>query len=256
MTANVAVITGAAGGMGRIACSRLSSQGWKVAAVDLPSEALDAVSGETAAIPYPCDVADAEAVERTADTIAAELGPVRRLVNAAGIAVPGLISEVPAATFAHAMNVNYLGTAYWVKALLPGMLERRTGELALLASFAAWMPVSRMGAYTATKFAVTGFAETLAMELRGSGVAVRCVCPPAVQTPMLDDIYAQGLPTRMQRFARPITAEQVIDALEKSLEKKPTAQTMVFPDASTKVMWRIRRWTPRLLNGVVNVLTG
>ena len=251
---NVAVVTGAAGGMGRVACAKLRAKGWTVAAVDLPGAGLDTVADDTGAVPFPCDVTDADQVRRIAAGVEDQLGPIDRLVNAAGIAVPGRVEEVPATDFARVMNVNYLGTVHWVQAAIPGMRRRRRGELALVASFAGWMPTPLMGAYTATKFAVVGLAETLAFELNGSGIVVRCVCPPAVDTPMLDGIFSQGLPARMQRLSRPITAAQVIDALDQSLAR-PKGNLMVFPDVSTKLLYRVRRWAPGLLTGAIARVT-
>lgn len=254
MTRPVAVVTGAASGIGLVATARLTSTGWAVAAVDLPGEALDRVAESTGATPFPCDVSDADQVRATAEAVSERLGVIDRMVNAAGIAVAGRIDEVPATVFARAMAVNYLGSVHWVQAVLPGMRERGRGEIALIASLAGWMPTPQMGAYTATKFAVVGFAETLAMELRGSGIAVRCVCPMAVQTPMLDDIVGRGRHDGLQRMVPFITPERVIAALERSLQR-PRAGLMVFPDASSAVAWRARRWAPRALTAVISRLS-
>lgn len=247
----VAVVTGAASGIGLVAIKRLRSTDWAVAAVDLPGAALDRVAAETGAVAYPCDVSDADQVRATVEAVSGQLGVIDRLVNAAGIAVAGRIDEVPATAFARAMAVNYLGSVHWVQAVLPGMRERGRGELALIASLAGWMPTPQMGAYTATKFAVVGFAETLAMELRGSGIAVRCVCPMAVKTPMLDDIVGRGRHDGLQRLVPFITPERVVDALDRSLQR-PRAGLMVFPDASSAVAWRARRWAPGVLTAVIN----
>jgi NAD(P)-dependent dehydrogenase (short-subunit alcohol dehydrogenase family) len=251
MSTPVAVVTGAASGIGLVAVERLVSTGWAVAAVDLPGEALDRVAERTGAAACPCDVSDADQVRATVDAVNDRLGAVDRLVNAAGIAVAGRIDEVPGATFARAMAVNYLGGVHWVQGVLPGMREQGRGEIAMIASLAGWMPTPQMGAYTATKFAVVGFAETLAMELRGSGIAVRCVCPMAVQTPMLDDIVGQGRHDGLKRFVPFITPERVVDALEGSLQRR-RAGLMVFPDASSAIAWRARRWVPRTLTAVFN----
>ncbi|MDQ2627563.1 MAG: SDR family oxidoreductase [Actinomycetota bacterium] len=251
MTARVALVTGAASGIGRVAAARLASTGWTVAAVDLPGDALDSVAETTGAVRFPCDVTDARLVQTTAEKIRRQLGDVHRLVNAAGIAVAGRIDELPATVFAETMAVNYLGTVHWVQALLPGMRDAGRGELALIASLAGWMPTPEMGAYTATKFAVVGFAETLAMELRGCGITVRCVCPMAVRTPMLNDIVGQGRHDGLQRLVPFITPERVVDALERSLRKR-RAGVMVFPDASSAVAWRARRWAPAALAATIN----
>ena len=254
MGARVGVVTGAASGMGKLMTARLAQQGWTVAAVDLPGPKLDAVAAETGAAPHPCDVSDDSQVACTAKSLVARFGAVDRLVNAAGIALSGRIEELPDDAFARSMNVNYLGTVRWVKALLPGMRTRGAGEVVLFASLAGWMPTPAMAAYTATKFAVVGFAETLAMELDGSGIRLRCVCPAGVQTPMLDDIMAQGMSERLKNLSPIAAPERVIDAIEASLSRAHSG-IYVFPGVPAKLLWRARRLSPRLLAGVVRRLS-
>lgn len=254
MASRVAVVTGAASGMGRLAAERLAKAGWAVAAVDLPGPRLDAVAAETGATPHACDVSDHNQVTSAAHCIVEQFGAIDRLVNAAGIAVSGRIEDLPADDFERSMNVNYLGTVRWVKAVLPTMRARGSGEVVLFASLAGWMPTPAMAAYTATKFAVLGFAETLAMEAKGTGISVRCVCPAGVQTPMLDDIMAQGISERLKKMSPISPPEQVIDAIEASLTKGH-AGIYVFPGVPAKVLWRVRRLSPRLLAGVVRRLS-
>jgi short-subunit dehydrogenase len=254
MAARVAVVTGAASGMGKLMTARLREAGWAVAAVDLRGSRLDAVAAETGATPHPCDVSNDHQVTNTAELIGGRFGAIDRLVNAAGIALSGRIEDLPGEAFERSMNVNYLGTVRWVKAVLPGMQQRGAGEVVLFASLAGWMPTPSMAAYTATKFAVVGFAETLAMELKGSGISLRCVCPAGVQTPMLDDIMAQGIPERLKNLSPVAAPEQVIDAIEASLARRH-AGMYVFPGVPAKVLWRARRLSPRLLSGVVRRLS-
>jgi len=110
MTGRIAVVTGAASGMGRLATQRLVASGWTVAAVDLPGPQLEAVSTEIGAISYPCDVTDPEEISSTAEAIVSRFGPVDRLVNAAGIAISGRIEKLSDDSFERSMPVNYLGT--------------------------------------------------------------------------------------------------------------------------------------------------
>lgn len=250
MADKVAVVTGAASGMGRLMAGRLANAGWAVAAVDLPGPQLADIAKETGAEPYACDVADGDQVTAATEAVLARFGKVDRLVNAAGIARSGRIEDLSAHAFERSMDVNYLGTVRWVKAVLPEMRERGAGDIILFASLAGWMPTPAMAAYTATKFAVVGFAETLAMELAGSGIRLRCVCPAAVQTPMLDDIMAQGISERLKSLSPVATPEQVIDAIEASLARRH-AGTYVFPRAPAKVLWHARRFVPGLLGRVV-----
>lgn len=250
MSAKVAIVTGAASGMGMLMTARLTNAGWAVAAVDLPGPQLDDVAGETGAEPYPCDVADDGQVSAAAQAVLERFGTVDRLVNAAGIARSGRIEDLPASAFERSMDVNYLGTVRCVQAVLPKMRARRAGDIILFASLAGWMPTPAMAAYTASKFAVVGFAETLGMELAGSGIRLRCVCPAAVQTAMLDDIMAQGMPERLKNLSPVAAPERVIDAIEASLTRRH-AGICVFPGVPAKLLWRARRLSPGLLADVI-----
>ncbi|QLL09816.1 SDR family NAD(P)-dependent oxidoreductase [Mycobacterium vicinigordonae] len=254
MATRVAVVTGAASGMGRLAAERLTKAGWAVAAVDLPGPQLDSAAAETGAHAFRCDVRDDDQVAAAARGVVAAFGGIDRLVNAAGIAVAGHVEDLPQDAFERSISVNYLGTVRWVKAVLPAMRSRGAGELILFASLAGWMPTPAMGAYTATKFAVVGFAETLAMELDGSGIRVRCVCPGAVQTPMLDDIMSRGMPERLKRLSQVAAPGEIIDAIEVSLVRR-NAGIYVFPGLPVKVLWRARRLSPQLLGRVIRRLS-
>jgi len=248
MTGRLAVVTGAASGMGRLTTARPVASGWTVAAVDLAAAQLKTTAAEIGATPYPCDVGDSAQVAATVSEVSERFGAIDRLINAAGIAISGGIEDLSIEAFERSMNVNYFGTVRWVKAVLPVMRKRGSGEIVLFASLAGWMPTPRMAAYTATKFAVVGLAETLAMELQGSGITVRCVCPGAVQTPMLDDIVAKGMPDRLKNLSRAAPPSQVIDAVEASLSGRQRG-IFVFPGVPAKVLWRLRRLSPGALAG-------
>ncbi len=140
---------------------------------------------------WECDVTDADGVERLVKEVESALGPIDRLVHAAGICLPGLLTEQPIDEIDRTIAVNYLGTAHTVMAVLPGMLDRRHGEVVAFASLAGWLPSPHLGAYSASKHAVVAFMEVLAYENRGSGVRFACVCPPVVDTPMVAGIHAR-----------------------------------------------------------------
>lgn len=243
----VAVVTGAGSGLGLLAAKRLSAAGWRVAAVDLAVGRLQEALPEALAIE--CDVADRESVARAADVVRRELGHPSRLLTSAGIAVLGRIGDVDPSRYEDAMRVNYLGTVSWVHEVLPAMREMGRGDIALFASLAGWIVTPGYSAYAATKWAVVGYAETLAMELADTRINVRCVCPQVVRTPMLDSIVAQGHDRRRVELSRPLTPERVIVALERSLTK-PRSTPWVFPTPSSRAMWRLRRYAPRLVNAL------
>ena len=254
-TPRVAIVTGAASGMGRTAAIRWARQGWHIAAVDRAVEPLKELERDHAGITaVECDVTDETAVRRAADEITATLGPVDRLVNAAGICVAGKIGDLPAAEFRRVMTVNYFGTVHWVDSVLPAMQGRRAGEIVNFASVAGFVPTPSLSAYGSSKFAVLGYTEALAEENRAVGVRVLCVCPPGVDTPLYKDLMAgTSLGPRIQKFVKPITADSVIDAIDRAL---PGRRTSVFPGRGTTAIHRMRRFAPGLTNRIFRSLYG
>lgn len=247
MAPTVALVTGAGSGMGRVAARRLAERGTVVAALDVNEQGLaETAAGTDRIATYRCDVTDQAAVDQTVDAIEREHGPIDRVMNAAGLARVGTLVNQPTDEIMRLMDVNYGGTVKVTAATLPRMLDRGAGELVNFASLAGWIPQPKMGAYCATKFAVVAYSEALWLENRGRGVKFACVCPPAVATPMLPDFFAEA---DNQRKARPITAEQVIDAIERALAKD---RFLVLPDASAKLLWRARRLSPRALRKILS----
>jgi NAD(P)-dependent dehydrogenase (short-subunit alcohol dehydrogenase family) len=236
----VALVTGAGSGMGQLAARRLGAAGASVAALDVDDAGLDATAYRAPQIRvWHCDVTDADAVASVVKEVEAELGPTDRVMNAAGVCLPGRLLDQPVEQIEHSMTVNYLGTVRVVKATLPGMLERGRGDLVNFASVAGWIPTTGLGAYTATKFAVVAFTEILEHENRAGGVRFACVCPPVVDTPMISRLT--GGPNTL-RYQRRIPPAAVIDAIERGLER---GELFVFPGRGTKTAVRARRLFPK-----------
>ena len=142
----VALVTGAGSGMGQLAARRLAAAGASVAAVDVDDDGLAATVGRAPTMrSWWCDVSDADAVERVVKEVESALGPIDRLVHAAGICLPSLLVEQPVDEIDRTIAVNFLGTAYMVKAVLPGMHDRRRGDIVAFASLAGWLPSVEVG---------------------------------------------------------------------------------------------------------------
>jgi len=239
----VALVTGAASGMGQLAARRLAAAGASVAAVDVDGNGLAATVLRAPTMrSWECDVTDAGAVEQLVKEAESALGPIDRLVHAAGICLPGLLAEQRVDDLDRTIAVNYLGTAHAVLSVLPGMLDRRHGEIVAFASLAGWLPSPHLGAYSASKHAVVAFMEVLAYENRGSGVRFACVCPPVVETPMVAGIRARD--DAALGGQRGIEPGIVLDAIERSLDAD---ELFVFPGRGTKGVWRGRRFAPGLI---------
>ena len=220
-TGRVALVTGGGSGMGQRMCERLAAQGASVAALDRDEEGL----ARTAAAPgdirtYAVDVTDREAVEQVVDEVTTELGPIDRVAAAAAIMPSDPLVEMDAELIAKVMDVNFNGVVHTSKATLPGMLERGRGDMIIFSSLMGHQPQMLLGAYCASKHAVKAYAETLKWENEGSGVRFACVCPPAVRTPLIDQLkpnarsFLDALPESTQ-----LTADKVIDAIEADLDR-------------------------------------
>jgi NAD(P)-dependent dehydrogenase (short-subunit alcohol dehydrogenase family) len=245
----VAVITGAASGMGRLAAQRLATAGASIAAVDVNEAGLaETARGQQGIRAFPTDVTDARAVEALVERVEQELGPIDRVLNAAAIMPTGRLLEQETDLIRRIMDINYVGTVALCQAVLPRMLSRRRGDLVNFASVAGWMPALHFGAYNASKFAVVAYTEVLAHENRGQGVRFACVCPPPVSTPLLEQ--AKSKPKILDSLP-PIAPETVLDAIERDLER---GRLMVFPDRNARLSVWMRRFLPGVLwNGLHKV---
>ena len=238
----VALVTGAASGMGRLVSRRLAAGGAAVAAADIDEAGLrETAEGNPGILCVPLDVTDADAARVAVEKVEADLGPIDRLMNAAAIMPTGLLVEQDVGLIQRIMDINYGGTVNVTMAALPGMLARGRGDLVNFASVAGWMPALHFGAYNASKFAVVAFTEVLYHENRGRGVRFACVCPPPVATPLLDQ--AKSKPKVLETLP-PIAPEVVLDAIERDLER---GRLMCFPDRNAAISVRVRRFLPGLV---------
>lgn len=212
----VALVTGGGSGMGQRACQRMAHQGVRVAALDVNDEGL-AKTGVTSDLitTYHCDVTDLDAVTDVIGKVEADLGPIDRVMAAAAIMPTSLLADQDIAQIHKVMDIDYHGVVNTVMPVLPGMLERGRGDVVVFASLMGYMPSPYLGAYCAAKAAVKVFTEILYHENRDSGLRFALVAPPMVQTPLLDQVTT-GLKSLEQ--AKPMTADQVLDAIEEHLD--------------------------------------
>lgn len=247
----VALVTGAASGMGRLATRRLAAGGAQVAALDVNEAGLRETRGEDERIRcYPVDVTETRAVAEIVRRVESELGPIDRVMNAAAIMPTDRLLDQDAELVNRIMAINYGGTVNVTYAVLPGMIARGRGDLVNFASVAGWLPTLHFGAYNASKFAVVAFTEVLHHENRKSGVRFACVCPPPVATPLLDQAKSQP---KILGQVPPIRPEAVLDAIERDLER---GRLMVFPDRNAAITVWLRRHFPRLLWSNVHRVEG
>lgn len=184
MTSKTWFITGASSGFGNAFARHALAQGHNVVATarnsdkldELRQEAPDRVLAVTLDVTRPGDAesAVAAAIER--------FGAIDVLINNAGYAIVGTIEETPDAELRALMETNFFGAAAVTKAALPHMRERRSGAIVNISSMGGQMSFPTVGAYSATKFALEGYSEALAQEVRPFGIKVLIVEPGAFRT--------------------------------------------------------------------------
>jgi 3-dehydrosphinganine reductase len=187
------LVTGGSSGIGLEVARRALTRGAHVSIVARDPERLATaadvlereVGDATRVAAEPADVTDPEQLERALSLLTAQLGPVDVLVANAGAAVPGHFEDLSLEVFRSQMELNYFGVLHSVRAVLPSMIERRRGHLVLVSSAAGVVGVYGYSAYSPTKFAVRGLAETLRAELRPFGILAACAFPPDTDTPGL-----------------------------------------------------------------------
>jgi len=192
LNGRTALITGGAGGLGLATARALAREGAKVALWDINGkkieEAVSALRAEGAtAKGWAIDVTDPQAVRAGALEVERELGPVFLLDNNAGVHAPGDFLSSTDDDIKRQVDVNLNSYFHCTRAFLPGMIRRGEGHLIMIASAAGLLGVPGMAAYSGTKHAVIGFAESLRMELRRSGadgIGMTIVCPSFIDTGM------------------------------------------------------------------------
>lgn len=132
---------------------------------------------------FPCDVTHEAAVRKTARIVASHFGPIDVLINNAGVFEGAPFLKTPAAQFDRLIATNLRSAFLVTQAFLPAMLKRRRGDIFFMSSIAGLSAYPNGAAYCAAKFGVTGLAQVLRAETKGSGVRVCCVHPGATWTP-------------------------------------------------------------------------
>jgi len=188
----VAVVTGAASGIGLALSERFLAEGMSVVMADIEAPLLEnratalATAHPGRVLAAPCDVADLVQVEEVKFAANQAFGTVQLLCNNAGVATGRPAWKTRPEVWQWEVGVNLLGPAYAVHAFVPDMVAAGEGHVVNTASEAGLHASFGLGAYHATKFGVVGLSETLASELRGTGVGVSCLCPELVDTKIFE----------------------------------------------------------------------
>jgi 3-oxoacyl-[acyl-carrier protein] reductase len=216
MPQHVALVTGATAGIGRATAFALGRAGYRVGVCARTAGQVDALVAELraegiVAAGRAADVGRAEPVEALVQAVTAELGPVDTLINNAGIAIIRPLTELTVEEWDATMATNLRSLFLVTRAVLPGMLERRSGIIVNVASLAGRNPLVGGTAYAASKHAVLGFSKSLMLEVRKDGVRVLAICPGSVNTAMIRRIRT---PSREGEMLEPEdVAQAILDAV-------------------------------------------
>src|SRR5216683_3174242 len=185
----MAVVTGAGSGIGRALAQQLAAAGSARALADVDeagltqtAQTLEKKSGLITT--HVVDVADEAGVRSFAEDVGKRHGRVTLLVNNAGVSLHGDFEEISLDDFRWLMNINFWGTVFGVKYFLPMLRRERRAHIVNLSSIFGLVAPAGQVPYAASKFAVRGFTEALRHELEGSTVAISCVHPGGIRTPI------------------------------------------------------------------------
>jgi short-subunit dehydrogenase len=204
----VVLVTGASSGIGWATALRLARAGARLVLHGRDITRLHTLAGLTGGVPVQGDLTDPATVQRVAATALSVAGHIDILVNNAGIGWAGPFTDMAARDVARLVAVNLTGPIELTRAVLPAMLARG-GYLMFVTSIAGRTGVAGEAVYAATKSGLDAFAESLRLELYGTGVRVGVLVPGVVATPFFD---RRGLPYQRRR-PRPLPPDVVADAL-------------------------------------------
>ena len=240
LSGGVAVVTGAASGIGRALAQQLAAAGSALAIADIDEKGLAETAASLTAKQAPLsthvlDVSDEQAVKSFAEDVVARHGRVTLLINNAGVALVGNFEELALDDLRWLMGINFWGTVYGVSYFLPILKQQPRAQIVNLSSvFGLIAPVGQ-SAYSASKFAVRGFTEAIRHELEGTSVFVSCVHPGGIHTPIAKH-------ARLGARASQAKHQMAIDYFEKVTPTSPEA-------AATRILQGVEKREPRILIG-------
>jgi short-subunit dehydrogenase len=225
MSGQTVIVTGAANGIGRATAEALASKGYRVGLLDRNPEILAEVAGGLKASGATvssalADVTDLGAVRSAVAAVEAENGPTDVLLACAGIGGLTLLPDLEPGALRAMLDVNVVGVANAIDAVLPGMIARGRGHLVGISSVAGFRGMPWMASYSASKAAISAYLEGLRPALKRRGVTITTVCPGFVRTALTVD-------TPFRKPIRMLTPEQAARYIVRAIERRP--RDYVFP---------------------------
>lgn len=251
------VIAGASSGIGRVLAHRFARQGAAIGLIARNREALAHVRAEVErrggrALVLPLDVSDEAAVEAAAERVERELGPIDVWINAAASSIYARFTDIRPDEFRRVVDVVFHGAVHGTRAALKRMVPRNRGAVVEIASVGSHRALTLQSPYSAAKFALRGFVDTVRTELRNQGSRVRLVSiyPGSVDTPLFDSVAV-----RMRGTPRPVAPvyapELVADAVQHALA---SGRAEVFVGGAAAGMSWGQRLVPRVMDAIFSLI--
>jgi short-subunit dehydrogenase len=252
----IAIVTGAASGIGKALAEELASRGARVVATDINEEALQSAVASIQGASHPVhaqkqDVTDYEAFKKLLEDTVAREGRLDYIFNNAGIAILGEVRDASIDHWRKVLDVNLNGVVYGSLLAYQQMVRQGSGHIVNLASVEGLMPFPTTVSYVTSKFGVMGLSEGMWVEGKDLGVNVSVVCPGFVSTPIFDVSDTVGMDRHKwreeglaawERFA--ISPEGCARVILKGVEKNKPIITVTL---MAKIMWWLTRISPTFL---------
>lgn len=190
----IAIVTGAASGLGMGFANEIAKAGGTVIASDINLEGLESVVAKLGdkAEAHKLDVTDSAAVTKLVDDTVEKHGRIDFIFNNAGIAVQGYVEEIPIADWDAIIDINLKGVAYGTSAAYRHMVKQGSGHIVNTASLAGLTPAPLLAPYSTVKFGVVGMCDSLRVEAQSKGVTVTALCPGFIDTGIYDNARSTG----------------------------------------------------------------
>jgi NAD(P)-dependent dehydrogenase (short-subunit alcohol dehydrogenase family) len=245
-TSSVAVVTGAASGIGRATALRLARDGYEIAMMDLDAAGLAETrtqiqrAGGRAHV-FPVDVCEPLSVGSVTRKVAVTVGPPQVLVNVAGIGVAATVLETSDEDWNRVLAVNLTGPFLTIRATLPLMLDRGSGVVVNIASVAGQVGLARRAAYCASKAGLVGLTRAVAVDHANEGIRCVAICPGTVETEWIAKIIADAPDP---------------SAVRQSMADRQLDGRMGSPDEVAAMVAFVASPDGRFINGAALVLDG
>lgn len=199
------------------------------------------------------DITKRDEISLVLDDYLREYGNPDIVINCAGAAHPGTFTSLDPEIFDWLMNVNYFGTVNVLKSLVPGMKSRKSGIIVNISSIAGFLGIYGYTAYSASKFAITGFSDALRSELKPYRIQLSIVFPPDTKTPQLDyeDQFKPYITQQLSSTANLMSAENVAKEILKKVAKR---KYMILPGSEGKLLFTAKNLLGKSLYPIMDLL--